>query len=812
MKKIFTLAVLALTVLACNKEIAEKQIAIAEGEKVYTSFTAFGEDLSKVALNFAEAQNAKWEDSDQVAVFDGSAKNVFSIKSGSNTGASAVFEGEVTDGAATLWAVYPADAGVALSGSDIQIEVPAQQNIPSGAIADPKALVAVASAAKGEAMAFKQVCGLLKLTFTAQNVSKITISGQAICGQATVGVDGAVKSAASASGTITVTHADGVFPAGTYYVPVLPGTTAAGAFSICLIKGASTSERAVSSAVTFERAKGRDAGSLDKLPTTSVIRTKEELFEWNNNRVTGTEESVTIAADIDMEKDPWTPKDFNGTFDGKGHKIYNINVTRNSNACFINSLTGTMKDVVFGSSDGSTYDGYSAFVQNNPTDGNTWRYVGLVTRLQAGASLENVTNYAAVTVDEKSISKTRVGGLVGVIAGTGTVIKSCYNYGTVSNLASTAAAASNMGGVIGRMDYTMTLESVYNYGEVICKNNKVVQLGGIVSGIQSETTMKNCFNYGKITYEVEKLSGVTYIGGIAGYTTLTEANEAKLNNCCNYGEITVSSKTGGSNLYFGGVLGYSRLTSLDGCGNYANLSSDHGQVARIGGVIGDVHNATTIISGCNMGKIQFAQDPDTVVDAWQGIGGIVGFAEGSTTPTIQGCLNGGNISVVFNSTGGTYARCCVGGIIGMPYRKTVIKNNENEANIVVQNNNSAATQCCVGGIIGQDDGAASASDYSGNVNRGTISGISDNAFTGGLYGNIGVATSIGGDKSFGNVSGTHAGIVAGVNKAANIAVTICDAVTVNGIKRESASSESEWLCPFNTGMILPNYVAHSNSE
>ena len=811
MKKIFTFAVLALTVLACNKEIADLQM-IGEGEKAYTSFTAYGEDLSKVALNFEEAQNTKWEDSDQVAVFDGSAKNVFSIKSGSNTGASAVFEGEVSDGAATLWAVYPADAGVALSGSDIQIEVPAQQTIPSGAIADPKALVAVASAAKGDAMAFKQVCGLLKLTFTATNVSKITISGQAICGQATVGVDGTVKSAASASGTITLIHADGVFPAGTYYVPVLPGTTAAGAFSICLIKGASTSERAVSSTVTFERAKGLNAGSLDQLPTTTVIRTKAELFEWNNNRVAGTEESVTIGADIDMEKDPWTPKDFTGTFDGKGHKIYNINVNRNSNACFINSLTGTMKDVVFGSSDGSTYDGYSAFVQNNPTDGNTWRYVGLVTRLQPGASLENVTNYAAVTVDENSISKTRIGGLVGVIAGTGTVIKSCYNYGTVSNLASTAAAASNMGGIIGRMDYTMTLESVYNYGEVICKNPKVVQLGGIVSGIQSETTMKNCFNYGKITFEVEKLSGITYIGGIAGYTTLTEANEAKLNNCCNYGEITVSSKAGGSNLYFGGVLGYSRLTTLDGCGNYADLSSDHGQVARIGGVVGTVHNATKIIDGCNMGKIQFAQDPDKVVDAWQGIGGIAGFSEGSTTSTIEGCLSYGNISVVFNSTGGSYARCCVGGIVGMPYRKTVIKDNENEAAIVVQNNNSAAPQCCVGGIIGQDDGAASASDFSGNVNRGTISGISDNAYTGGLYGNIGVATSIGGDKSFGNVSGAHAGVVAGVNQTANIAVTICDAVSVNGIKREAASNESAWLCPINSGMILPNYVAHSSGE
>lgn len=811
MKKLFTFAVLTLAAVACSKEIDE-QIVVPAAEQEYASFTATGEDITKVALNFAEATNAKWEDADQLAVFDGSSKNIFSIKSGSNTGASAVFEGQVSGSATTLWAVYPADAGVALSGSDINIEVPAEQTIPTGAFADPKALVAVASADKGSSMAFKQVCGLLKISFTAANILKITISGNAICGQATVGTDGTVKSAGSAAGTITLTHADGLFPAGTYYVPVLPGTTAAGGFSISLVKGASTAARTVSKEVTFERAKGLDAGSLDKLPTTTVIRTMAELFDWNANRVAGAEENVIIAADIDMEGEPWTPKDFTGTFDGKGHKIYNINVNRNSNACFINSLTGTIKDVVFGSSDGSTYDGSSAFVQNNPADGNTWRYVGLVTRLQAGASLENVTNYAAVTVHEESISKTRVGGLVGVIAGTGTVIKSCYNYGTVSNLASTAAAASNMGGIIGRMDYTMTLENVYNYGEVICKNPKVVQVGGIVSGIQSETTMKNCFNYGKITFEVEKLSGVTYIGGIAGYTTLAEGNDAELNNCCNYGEITVSSKAGGSNLYFGGVLGYSRFTALDGCGNYANLSSDHGQVARIGGMIGTVHNATKITTGCNMGKIQFAQDPDTVVDAWQGIGGIAGFAEGATTPTIEGCLSYGNISVAFNSTGGNYARCCVGGIVGMPYRKTIIKNNENEASIVVENKNHEATQCCVGGIIGQDDGSASASDFSGNVNRGTISGVSENAYTGGLYGKIGVATSIGGDKSFGNVSGAHAGIVAGVNSSANIAVTICDAVSVNGVKRESASNESEWLCPFNTGMILPNYVAHSDSE
>ena len=809
MKKIIALSALTLALLACNKEIAEQQIVPVD--KQSTTIIASAEDLTKVALDMSAEVNLTWVDTDDITVYDGTNSSVFTIKS--CTGASAVFEGSCNTAASMLYAVYPSGAYSSEATNAIKVKIPHEQTIPDGGCVDPKALVAVGYAAPGQPMAFKQVCGLLKLTVpeTAAPIQEITILGKGLSGIATANADGTlVYSDALFKDDITISYGGGNFVPGDYYVAVMPGTSPANKFTISYkAAGGETGTKTASSAVTFERAKGMNAGSLAGFNKSIVITTMAQLYSWNESRVATDTWDVTIGADIDMENEPWTPKDFNGTFDGQGHKLYNINVQRNSNACFINSLTGTLKDIVFGSSDGKTYDGKSAFVQNNPDDSNTWRYVGLVTRLQAGAVMENVTSYVNVEVASTSVSKTRIGGLVGVVAGANTVMKNCHNYGNVSNLASTAQAASNMGGVVGRMDVAMTLESVYNHGKVTCMNPKVVQLGGIVSGVQAGASLKECFNYGEISYDVTALTGVTYIGGISGYSTISEGEVATLDSCSNYGPIDVSSPNGGSNLYFGGVLGYSRLSTLKDCGNYELLSSNHGQVARIGGVIGAVHNATELKGCCNMGKIQFAQENE--VNAWQGIGGIAGFAEGSTTPTIESCYSYGNITAEFNSTGGSYARCCVGGIVGMPYRKTVLKNNENDASIQVTNKCESALKCCAGGIIGQDEGAAAPSDYSVNINRGTISGTGDNVFTGGLYGYINKATSIGGDKNFGNVSGKNAGAVVAWNSA-SIAATICDAVTVNGVKRTDAANESVWLCPNNTGTILPIFVAHSSSE
>ena len=639
MKKVLAFAVLALTVLSCSKEIAEQQLVPAV-EKSYTSFTATGEEISKVALDFAEEQNVKWEDADQLAVFDGSAKNIFSIKAGSNTGASAVFEGEVSDGATTLYAVYPASAGEALEGTDIKVSVPAAQTIPSGAFADPKALVAVASASKGSPMEFKQVCGLLKISFTASNIREITITGKAIAGAASVGADGVLKSASAASDAITLTHADGIFPAGTYYVPVLPGTTPAGSFSISLIKGASTAERTATGAITFERRKGVDAGSLDKLPTTTVIRTMAELFEWNANRVGGTEDNVIIGADIDMENEPWVPKDFTGTFDGQGHKLYNLSVKRSANACFVNTLDGTIKDVTFGTSNGTSYDGQSVIIQNNPDDtaDSGWRYAGLVTRLSADAVLENVTTYVPVTVASTSKSKTRIGGLVAIIAGASSV-KNCHNYGAVSNEATAPVAAGAVGGLIGCNDAVATVEDCSNSGNITVNNAATSYIGGILSTDEVGGSFTNCVNKGNIS-----VSGTgtrsSCIGGILGDATLSTVSK-----CENLGSITCTLD---GELKVGGIVGraYKGCTVKD-CTNQESGVIDfnpEGATKRafIGGVVGNSpagNTETLTIDGCkNYASITGVNEQIST------IGGIGGFINGAGVVIIKNCENHGDIA------------------------------------------------------------------------------------------------------------------------------------------------------------------------
>ncbi|MBP5721128.1 MAG: hypothetical protein J6W82_08710, partial [Bacteroidales bacterium] len=116
MKKIGIIALLASVALAsCNKEAPEAPVTVpSDGNMVYTSFTAGGEDLTKVVLNFAEGKNMQWLDSDVIAVFDGVSKNTFTVKQGSNTGATAEFEGTVDAGASSLYAVYPESAAAGL--------------------------------------------------------------------------------------------------------------------------------------------------------------------------------------------------------------------------------------------------------------------------------------------------------------------------------------------------------------------------------------------------------------------------------------------------------------------------------------------------------------------------------------------------------------------------------------------------------------------------------------------------------------------------------------------------------------------------
>lgn len=765
MKRIVLFAIVALAGLAsCTKEVREAPVTVPSGgDMVYTTFKAGGEDLTKVVLDFAGDRNVKWQDADVIAVFDGVGKNSFTIKQGSNKGASAVFEGTVDSGATQLYAVYPESAAGSLDGSSLTVTVPAAQVIGTGACADPAALVAVAGAAKGSDMNFKQVCGLLKLSFTAEDIRTITISGNALAGTATVSADGSLVSVGSPAGSITLTHADGLFPAGTYYVAVLPGTTPAGGFSISLSNGQKAGVKTASSAVSFSRCKGLNAGVLDGLPMYTVISTMAELFDWNATRVVNDEsepDNVLLAADIDMEDEAWTPKDFKGVFDGQGHKLYNLNVVRSGNACLFNSLTGTIKNLTVGTSDGEKYDGVSRLIQDNPEDtaeADIWRYAGLITRLNEGAVLDNVVSFVPVTVAETSTSRTRIGGLVALVAGAAT-IKNCENCGEVKVLNQSAylEKACSIGGVVGRADAPLTADAVFNLGKITVANASTeYYIGGILASDGAGSSLENCFNKSDISVTASG-SHPMCIGGILGegkdssiswcdnFGAISSASDGELKvggilgrasvgcaleNCSNgnEGTITFNPETFEKQAFVGGVVGNAPSTntgtlSIKSCKNYASLTAGHRNVGTLGGVAGflNMGSGVLIIDGCeNYGDItRIIQETDAGVQNNVSIAGIAANVVGGSGKgsCISNCTNTGIVATNANSGSATHR---LGGVAAWSQSYMEVKDCTNKGDVQYNMGDVKAVGSTIhiAGIVGH---LVKGSSASGCTNSGKI--------------------------------------------------------------------------------------------
>ena len=163
--RIALLSLLTVAVFSCEREAEIDTPEDVSGPKIKISLTANGEveagiPGSKVTLDFSQSQNVRWSDDDLIAVFDGTAKNQFSIDAGNYSGETAKFSGEVTAGYTELHAVYPYSAAGSLSGSILTVTVPSEQTVSGAAKVDPAALVSVGKA-DGNAIEFKQVCGLL---------------------------------------------------------------------------------------------------------------------------------------------------------------------------------------------------------------------------------------------------------------------------------------------------------------------------------------------------------------------------------------------------------------------------------------------------------------------------------------------------------------------------------------------------------------------------------------------------------------------------------------------------------------------------
>lgn len=341
----------------------------------------------------------------------------------------------------------------------------------------------------------------------------------------------------------------------------------------------------------------------------------------------------------------------NGTLDGCGHSITNINIKTDSTGADAGIISGglnssTIKNLVVGTSTNrakieTTASGKCA--------------AGLIGSAQVGnLTVENVKLY----VDVKSVSTTA--GIVGYLAATDTaLIKNCEVNGSV-----VCEGGNDAGGIIGRikMSVIVRIEDCVNNAAVTLQNIEGVKrgVGGIIATAENGVSVVNCVNKGNITTDAN------HAGGIFGYMSISgENNPVLIQKCSNYG--TVSGMNTDKNTYsteigtkvlsvarraaIGGIFGGTKefddnrpnTITIDKCMNYGTVKTNGAGAAAIMGKgihtkNSDANTAIKVVikDTGNVGKIEYG-----VTDVEVGAFVSASYTRGIGSISISNCYNMG---------------------------------------------------------------------------------------------------------------------------------------------------------------------------
>ena len=693
--------------ISCEKEEENAVPVVPEVPEVeqvpYSlSVSSLQNQMPAIARSYVSGNDIIWEAGDALAVIDdiNSTVHKFTIKEGDEGDTSATFEGSLNAGAATIWVVYPYDGEASVSAGAISATMPSAQQVGAGGTKSG-ALLAVGTAAVNEKVELKNAFGLVKVTVKHDDVNQIVLRGTDIAGAASYTASTGVKTAVTAgSGVITLTPAAGedYFTSGeSYYIAAIPGTTAAGSFSIEMqreldaVSGLDASATyTFANALEIERNKGLSFDTDNARFSWSYhIASKDQLFAWNASHSKWTAaDKVYLENDIDMESDSWTPHTFRGTFDGQDHKLYNfIPNSDTEHVGFFSDLYGAVKNLIIGSSDGSSWDGVS-IAKHEYSDAQTaWNNAGSVcARLATNGTISNVTNFAKVEQGENDNGKRcRLGGIAGYVSGTGTTITGCVNYGSVTNNCTSTVAKQPM--------------------------------GGIVASAEKPTAITDCTNRGAVT---SNCAGAYYIGGIMGITAGINASDevvttgSSISSCDNYGQV--SSTIAGSTFYVGGIVGLLTGGTISECTNYATgtvFSTVTDQRSAIGGIAGGLakENNSAIVDCTNKAEVYSSS-----TSSYNDVGGILGYGASSATGTVEmtRVTNEGEVH-----TCGSSAQSAAGGIIGRLESAGVVVTSATNSGAAVYVNGTATQMVNVAGICAVNN-SSTANVFDGCQNSGTV--------------------------------------------------------------------------------------------
>lgn len=758
MKKFFhylIIGIAAVSLLSCEKEIATREDpeSVSGDEPVVVNPNAIPmvfKATKEATKSDISGKSILWESTDKIAIFDGTALNEFSASSLSADSKSATFSGSA-ESVSEYYAVAPYEAATNLStaNSRISITVPHSQTIIGSHCVDSNALVSTAVATGTTDLNFENQFSLMKVKVEGDDIMGIMVQGnnnESIAGSAHFYYDGegAPRVDLSNAGQKQVTlrykassSADNsAFPAGEYYIVIWPTEFSAGYTVILVNEDGGKSLKSTSAAQSLPRNGGQNLSTMDNGTfCPPVIMNAAQLKMFRRLATAGAYsagEEVKLGADINLEGFAWTPvPKFLGVFDGQNHKIYNFTISSDAaNVGFIGQLGSTnaeeavLKDVIFGSSNGTSHDGTSSITVTGARDG--WTYGGIVGYAHKKTLISGVTSFMPVTAAASVTGKHAIGGISGSGnggSGNGITITGCHNYGAITdNSACETGDNSAIGGILGATDGAYTVVSncvnhavVHNY----CVG--VSRLGGIVGKAWDKyASIENCSNEGNIIQEASSISDKTSswdntvsVGGVLGAFTAKDGG-LLVNKCSNSGNVYFKAATNGSyRQAFGGVVGaITYQGTIKGCYNSGKIYDDAACESHLamGGILGVCNTKNLVVTkadddtyNVNDGEI-FHYKAHTDCDTW--IGGIVGLENSATTP-VEYSINNGRL--VSDPSGQGTANYYSGGICGSC--KGVIRHCTNNGYIFTW---AGSLTVWIGGISGGKDAPQEISNCTNN--------------------------------------------------------------------------------------------------
>ena len=172
MKKLsfFAALVVAMGAVSCVQDIND--VTPAGNDGAVTFEASFGVMSKAVLEPGATESKVSWEAGDQVSVLAGEANYLYTAAAaGYSTTLATEATGVPAEG--TFYAVYPYDADATLADGVVTTTLPAAQTAVLGSFSTHLAVAQTTSTS----LSFKNVCGLIKVTVDAENVTKVVFEG-----------------------------------------------------------------------------------------------------------------------------------------------------------------------------------------------------------------------------------------------------------------------------------------------------------------------------------------------------------------------------------------------------------------------------------------------------------------------------------------------------------------------------------------------------------------------------------------------------------------------------------------------------------